>query len=92
MSKQGVHAQDLQYGSNGTLGLARTWPQAACALPPEGDQAGERPFDWQGDRPLNLPMHELVVYEMHVRGFTRDASSSVSAPGMRQDPAPRITC
>lgn len=34
-------------------------------------------FDWQGDRPLNLPMEELVVYEMHVRGFTQDASSGV---------------
>lgn len=38
-------------------------------------------FDWQGDRPLNTPAAETVIYEMHVRGFTRDTSSNVSAPG-----------
>lgn len=35
----------------------------------------------QGDRPLNLPMHELVIYEAHVRGFTADQSSEVGDPG-----------
>ena len=69
--------QDLQYGSDGLLGLARTWPQAAGVLPQEDDS-----FDWEGDRPLNLPMQDLVVYEMHVRGFTQDASSRVHAPGV----------
>jgi len=58
-------AQDLPYGEAGVLGLARTWPQAACALPGAG-----APFDWQGDRPLGLPMEDLIIYEMHVRGFT----------------------
>ncbi len=38
-------------------------------------------FDWEGDKHLNLPMHELVIYEMHVRGFTRDPSSRVQHPG-----------
>eukprot|EP00983_Pelagomonas_calceolata_P015601 495535-Pelagomonas_calceolata.AAC.4 len=37
-----------------------------------------------GDRPLRTPMEQLVIYEMHVRGFTRDDSSSVSAPGSDQ--------
>jgi isoamylase len=36
-------------------------------------------FDWEGDRPLEIPMEDLVVYEMHVRGFTRDASSGLPA-------------
>ena len=27
-------------------------------------------FDWEGDRPLELPMADLIVYEMHVRGYT----------------------
>ncbi|PJF27378.1 MAG: glycogen debranching enzyme, partial [Phototrophicales bacterium] len=39
-------------------------------------------FDWERDRPLETPIEDLVIYEMHVRGFTRDASSGV-APGMR---------
>jgi glycogen operon protein len=38
-------------------------------------------FDWQGDRPLETPMEDLVVYELHVRGFTRHASSGVKFPG-----------
>ena len=27
-------------------------------------------FDWRGDRHPNLPFHELIVYEAHVRGLT----------------------
>ncbi len=38
-------------------------------------------FDWQGDKPLKLPLHDLVIYEMHVRGFTQDPSSGVKEPG-----------
>ena len=38
-------------------------------------------FDW-GDlaAPL-IPMEDLIIYELHVRGFTKDASSGVSNPG-----------
>ena len=32
-------------------------------------------FDWEGDRPLEIPLEDLVIYEMHVRGFTRHPSS-----------------
>lgn len=38
-------------------------------------------FDWEGDRPLEIPMEDLVIYEMHVRGFTRHPSSGVRHPG-----------
>ena len=38
-------------------------------------------FDWEGDRPLERPISDLVLYEMHVRGFTAHPSSEVSAPG-----------
>lgn len=38
-------------------------------------------FDWEGDRPLGLPIEDLVIYEMHVRGFTRSPSSEVKFPG-----------
>ena len=27
-------------------------------------------FDWSGDRRLQLPWHETVIYETHVKGFT----------------------
>jgi isoamylase len=38
-------------------------------------------FDWDGDQPLRLPASELVIYEAHVRGFTRHPSSGVAEPG-----------
>lgn len=38
-------------------------------------------FDWEGDRQLNMPMEDLIIYEMHVRGFTAHPSSQVAAPG-----------
>jgi isoamylase len=28
-------------------------------------------FDWQGDRPPNTPLAESVIYEVHVKGFTK---------------------
>lgn len=37
-------------------------------------------YDWGDDRPLNIPLEDLVIYEMHVRGFTRHPSSGVRYP------------
>jgi isoamylase len=38
-------------------------------------------FDWEHDRPLEIPIEDLIIYEMHVRGFTRHPTSGVRAPG-----------
>ncbi len=38
-------------------------------------------FDWEDDRPLEIPMADIVVYEMHVRSFTAHSSSGVRFPG-----------
>ena len=35
-------------------------------------------YDWEGDCPLQRPYSETVIYEMHVRGFTKHSSSGVS--------------
>jgi glycogen operon protein len=35
-------------------------------------------YDWEGDRPLKTPSTRTVVYEMHLRGFTRHPNSGVS--------------
>jgi len=52
----------------------------------EGDNAGSAmksvvvdptAYDWEGDAPLCLPSARTIVYEMHVRGFTRHPSSGV---------------
>ncbi|HEY1025616.1 MAG TPA: glycogen debranching protein GlgX, partial [Sphingobacteriaceae bacterium] len=28
-------------------------------------------FDWEGDRQLNIPYHKTIIYEVHVKGFTK---------------------
>jgi glycogen operon protein len=38
-------------------------------------------YDWEGDRPLNRPMADTIIYEMHARGFTRSPSAGVAHPG-----------
>lgn len=35
-------------------------------------------YDWEGDAPLNRPFAKTVVYEMHVRGFTRRENSGLA--------------
>ncbi len=35
-------------------------------------------YDWEGDTPLCQPSSRTIIYEMHVRGFTRHPSSGVS--------------
>lgn len=38
-------------------------------------------FDWGNIKQLEQPFEDLVIYETHVRGYTKDKSSGVSAPG-----------
>jgi glycogen operon protein len=64
------------------------WDRGAACTPDDNltssmrgtivDTAG---YDWEGDRPLNRPMHETVIYELHVGGFTSSPSAGVTNPG-----------
>ena len=38
-------------------------------------------FDWGQQRHTSIPMEDLIIYELHVRGYTKDASSGVKHPG-----------
>lgn len=38
-------------------------------------------FDWGDDRPLRTPIEDLIIYEMHVRGFTQHPSAGATFPG-----------
>ncbi|MGD0338948.1 MAG: glycogen debranching protein GlgX [Bacteroidota bacterium] len=38
-------------------------------------------FDWGNDRPLEIPTEDLIIYEMHVRSFTKHPSSGVKYSG-----------
>lgn len=38
-------------------------------------------FDWEGDKPLRIPMHESIIYRCHVRGMTCHKSSGLRNKG-----------
>ncbi len=70
-------------GNNHTL-----WNRGAACRPGDNLATSMRcvvidtaDYDWQGDKPLNRPMNETVIYEIHVGGFTRSPSSGVKHPG-----------
>lgn len=61
------------------------WGTLCC-----GDMASYHPlglvfpptdFDWENDKHPPIKEKDLIIYEMHVRGFTRHPSSDVNAPG-----------
>ncbi len=62
---------------------ANVWGQPADldSIYPHRARIVEEDFDWGHDRPLQIPEADLVIYEMHVRGFTRHDSSGVTHPG-----------
>lgn len=67
----------IRRGEFGSLGPdGNCWPQMACTVPSFDDK-----FDWKGDLPLKYPKKDLIIYEMHVRGFTRHESSMTELPG-----------
>jgi glycogen operon protein len=39
------------------------------------------PYDWEDDQPPKTPIQDTIVYELHVRGFTKHPSSQVAHPG-----------
>jgi glycogen debranching enzyme len=51
------HPQDMDTRDNGARALKARVVQDS--------------FDWQGDRPLRTPLVDSVLYEVHVRSFTR---------------------
>ena len=48
---------------------------------PHRGQIIHEDFNWQGDKPLEIPSCDLIIYELHVRSFTRDPSSGVRRKG-----------
>jgi glycogen operon protein len=56
-------------------------PTEGTLFPHRGRIVLDRSFDWGDDAPLQMPIEDLIMYEMHVRGFTRDESSGVKNPG-----------
>ena len=62
------------------LGREKFGDTSHLTTPAKGGFATED-FDWEGDRPLKSDFSELVIYRLHVRGFTVHASSHVKGRG-----------
>ena len=48
---------------------------------PHRGQIIREDFDWEGDKPLEIPLQDLVIYEAHVRSLTMHQSAGVRYPG-----------
>jgi len=54
------------------------YSRATGTPPMKSVTVNSRDYDWEGDRPLQRPASHTVIYEMHVRGFTRHPNSGVA--------------
>ncbi len=68
------------------VALPSRWQRAAAAARGRNDAFAaksvvckDHDYRWQGDAPLRRPFAQTVIYELHVRGFTRHPSSGVTA-------------
>ncbi|HTK41384.1 MAG TPA: glycogen debranching protein GlgX, partial [Gemmatimonadales bacterium] len=55
-------------------------PRDSTRMVPKGIVMDDA-FDWQGVRSPNLALEQLIIYEVHLKGFTAHPSSGVRAPG-----------
>jgi isoamylase len=89
------HVRGFRFNPNKVLvdpyakGITTTlWDRGAACTPDDNLAQSMRgvvvdtgDYDWEGDRPLNRPMAETIVYEMHVGGFTKSPTSGATHPG-----------
>ncbi len=85
-NKNKVLTDPYARGNTNTL-----WDRVAACTPDDNLHTSMRSmvidtsgYDWEGDKPLNRPMEETIVYETHVKGFTFSPSSGVKDPGTYQ--------
>jgi len=57
----------------GPLRWKKSYPYRSCVLFDD--------FDWEGDKPLEKSIEDLIIYETHIRSLTCHASSEVRNPG-----------
>jgi isoamylase/glycogen operon protein len=63
------------------LGTPHLWDASREGYFPRGLVSKPAIFPWKGEKKPDIPLEQLIIYEMHVRGFTQDPSSKVSHPG-----------
>lgn len=63
------------------VGTGTAWGDRSSPYLPLGVILEKEEFDWENIESPRIPIENLVIYEMHVRGFTQDESSQVKHPG-----------
>ncbi len=58
---------------NGKLSDLSDFPK--CVVVDDGE------FDWEGDRPLEIPLYKSIIYEAHLKGYTASETSGSENPG-----------
>jgi len=53
-------------------------PGDNCAYAMKSAVIPSNSYDWEGDEQLNIPFSTSIIYELHVKGFTKHPSSGVS--------------
>ncbi|MCA9515147.1 MAG: hypothetical protein KC635_09415, partial [Myxococcales bacterium] len=74
------YAKAIVYGDAYSR-VAASGPGDNAASAMKGLVTDHADFDWDGVEPPRVPASRRVIYEMHVRGFTRHPSSGVAHPG-----------
>lgn len=78
-----VKVREYNYEIDGVRQLD-PYVKAYTSNPCTGELRGKiltEAYDWEGDRPLEIPDCEVVAYSLHVRGFTMHRSSKVKHKG-----------
>jgi isoamylase len=74
------YARGVAYGANWSRAEALGFSDNTCsALKSVVVDTGR--YDWEGDHPLQRPMNQSIIYEMHVRNLTAHPSAGSSCPG-----------
>ena len=74
----------LEYVDDYAKKLSGRSKWGTCPNPTDRQVRGiieDLPFDWEGDKPLRIAYEDMILYRLHVRGFTKHASSKVKHKG-----------
>lgn len=63
------------------LSQSTEWGNTDEQAPMRAVLAGTSSYNWKEDKHPCIPIEEMIIYEMHVRGFTQHSSSKVDHPG-----------
>ncbi len=71
---KGIHAPRRWYAADHPISDAPYFYAPLGVVP-------STPFDWEGISSPNISLEQLVIYELHLRGYTRHSSSQTAHPG-----------